>query len=214
MEERQNVGIIVLMVILVIIIGVLAGYIVYDKSIKSKSNDVKNTTGEVINQDEKKEKENIPLEDRYALDIEATLMGDNEMKLLVFFLDDGNLYYKFDNLSYSEILSYQTVDLPNSNMEKNLVKFDGLSNIKRIKGANTVSSGTDFNLLAITEDGKVYTIFINDNEVEARQNNDFDGYDVDNILKYEPVVACIDEIQNKCKPSFDITLNDGTSVSK
>mgnify|MGYP004508859257 CR=1 FL=1 len=213
MEERQNVGIIVLMVILVIIIGVLAGYIVYDKSIKSKSNDVKNTTGEVINQDEKKEKENIPLEDRYALDIEATLMGDNEMKLLVFFLDDGNLYYKFDNLSYSEILSYQTVDLPNSNMEKNLVKFDGLSNIKRIKGANTVSSGTDFNLLAITEDGKVYTIFINDNEVEARQNNDFDGYDVDNILKYE-TSACIEGHEDWCKVSFDITLNDGTSVSK
>lgn len=131
-----------------------------------------------------------------------------------YMIDNGKLYYyiindKIYDGNYSNHINY-LMDDTNSNLNE----YMSLKNIKRIKGTNTVSNGEDFNILAITEEGKVYSIHYNSENQNLIQNEDetFKDYKVDDIIKYDVPSGCIDGME--CKTTFKIKTTDGKLIEK
>lgn len=156
---------------------------------------------------------NINISDRYAFALDN--YGQNrKLRLQIYFVDNGYLYYQIkelDNKSDEDLIEY-TQDLPSSLKTKKLNKFTKLSNIKRIKGANTISNGVDFNIIAITEDGKVYEIINNNGSLSTNEIEDFKDYKVDDIINYEPIEGCTNG--QKCESKYTIKTIDGKEIKR
>ena len=200
---KSKIFIIVISVLLIIILF-LGGFIIYDKFI----------TKDLDNKNSEKIDEEVTINDKFALSIETlyeedTLKGTRTMQ--VYFLDNGNLYYKIINEEQLNSEMYYTYDFYGNNTNK-LNKFTKLTNIKRIKGANTISSGVAFNLLLITEEGKVYELIYDLKGFILNEARDFKDYKIDDILEYEPVNSCLEN--EECKPSYKIQLLDGKIITQ
>lgn len=169
MERKSTIQIIIIVVLF--IIATFEGAYIFCKSKFNKGNE-----------------NNINISDRYAFALDN--YGQNrKLRLQIYFVDNGYFYYQIkelDNKSDEDLIEY-TQDLPSSLKTKKLNKFTKLSNIKRIKGASTISNGVDFNIIAITEDGKVYEIINNNGSLSTNEIEDFKDYKVDDIINYEPI---------------------------
>ena len=224
----------VVITILAILVVALGGYVVYDKVVDKKDSKLKCDTEEkkevkeVENKDTDISKSDVPATDMYALavfDSAASL----DYNIEFYMLKDGKLYYKFvknwkdtdPGRYHMYTFDYNQDNYSNGIDTKNLTEYTGLSNIKRIKGMNTVSSGNDFNLLLITYDGKVYELDFGtfDEQMNFKEEfslNEFElfkDYKVDDILDINIVRNCIDG-EDCGSNKYKILLQDGTIVTK
>ncbi len=206
----------VIILLTLVILG-LTGYIVYDKCFKNEENTSKYETCDDVkcpSCDDTCQKEIIPINDKYQLAIESKNQDDYSLK--VFVLDDsGDLYYKiFDSIKQTLEGTdyYYTYDL--ETVKDKLTKYENISNIKRIKSTNTISTGVDFNLLLITNDGIVYDLVYDSQtqKLNSYVNKDFKNYKIDDIITYEPASGCIGD--EPCLASFKIKLQDGSVVNQ
>ena len=216
-ENNKNVFIITLLILIIIC---LTFYICYDKLIiktENNNNTLNNKQNDNINNNlDNTQKEIILPKDKVAFSIEK--YNDKIISILYVIGDDGNLYYYLNtdtskDLEKDYIYSYNNSDLNGSKfMEENLIKYKDLNNIKRIMGTNTTTTGTSFNLLAITNDGKVYSIWYDymQNKFVLNVISDFSKYLVDEIIYYKPAIGCIKE--NNCSSKFKIKTTDGKIV--
>ena len=218
----------VVITILTVLVIVLGGYLIYDKFIAKDSNstlaiDKKNDDKvdcipATEQSDSQVNYDQVPTTDMYALAIDPET---SSVQLQFYILKDGRLYYKLLNSittdDYSYFYSYDYNPYEKKHNIKDLKEYKGLSNIKRIKGIN-FSSGQDFSLILITDDGEVYSLaigydmdgnIIKDTFV-LQQIDDFKNYKVENILEYSPTTGCVGE----CKSSYKILLKDGETVSR
>lgn len=194
MERKSTIQIIIIVVLF--IIATFEGAYIFCKTKFNKGNE-----------------NNINISDRYAFALDN--YGQNrKLRLQIYFVDNGYLYYQIkelDNKSDEDLIEY-TQDLPSSLKTKKLNKFTKLSNIKRIKGANTISNGVDFNIIAITEDGKVYEIINNNGSLSTNEIEDFKVYKVDDIINYEPIEGCTNG--QKCESKYTIKTIDGKEIKR
>ena len=194
MERKSTIQIIIIVVLF--IIATFEGAYIFCKTKFNKGNE-----------------NNINISDRYAFALDN--YGQNrKLRLQIYFVDNGYLYYQIkelDNKSDEDLIEY-TQDLPSSLKTKKLNKFTKLSNIKRIKGANTISNGVDFDIIAITEDGKVYEIINNNGSLSTNEIEDFKDYKVDDIINYEPIEGCING--QKCESKYTIKTIDGKEIKR
>lgn len=205
----------VLIMILVLIIICLIGYICYDKLI-IKNDTIENINNVVENSKNDSQKDIVLPKDKIAFSIEK--YNEKILSILYVVGDDGNLYYYLNNdtskdLEKDYLYSYNNTDFDGSKfMEENLIKYKDLNNIKRIEGTNTISTGTAFNLLVITNDGKVYNVWYDYNQNIFAQNviSDFSKYNVDEIIYYKSAIGCIKG--NNCISKFKIKTNDGKII--
>lgn len=205
----------VLIMILVLIIICLIVYICYDKLI-IKNDTIENINNVVENSKNDSQKDIVLPKDKIAFSIEK--YNDKILSILYVVGDDGNLYYYLNkdtskDLEKDYLYSYNNTDFDGSKfMEENLIKYKDLNNIKRIEGTNTISTGTAFNLLVITNDGKVYNVWYDYNQNIFAQNviSDFSKYNVDEIIYYKPAIGCIKG--NNCNSKFKIKTNDGKII--
>lgn len=205
----------VLIMILVLIIICLIGYICYDKLI-IKNDTIENINNVAENSKNDSQKDIVLPKDKIAFSIEK--YNDKILSILYVVGDDGNLYYYLNkdtskDLEKDYLYSYNNTDFDGSKfMEENLIKYKDLNNIKRIEGTNTISTGTAFNLLVITNDGKVYNVWYDYNQNIFVQNviSDFSKYNVDEIIYYKPAIGCIKG--NNCISKFKIKTNDGKII--
>lgn len=217
MEKKSNAGVIVLIVVLLLVSLGLVGFIVYDKVLNKE--EIKNVENKIEDKKDEEEVNKIDLKDKLAYALDNAYDKDKVLKLRLqlFLLEDGYLYYKIKFIPITENIYEYTMDLPTSSEEEpKLQKYTKLKNIKRIKGTNTISNGVAFNILAITEEGKVYDISTNeDGEISYYLNEDFKKYQVDDILEYEPIGACIDDEGGAtCISSFTIITKDGQKITQ
>lgn len=181
-----------------------------------KNNTIENMNNVAENSENDSQKDIVLPKDKIAFSIEK--YNDKILSILYVVGDDGNLYYYLNNdtskdLEKDYLDSYNNTDLDGSKfMEENLIKYKDLNNIKRIEGTNTTSTGTAFNLLAITNDGKVYNVWYDYNQSLFAQNviSDFSKYNVDEIIYYKPAIGCIKG--NNCNSKFKIKTNDGKII--
>ena len=221
-ENNKNVFTIVLLILIIIS---LITYICYDKLIiKTKNNNASGNSNKILNNDQKENSNNLDIikkdvilpKDKVAFSIEKH--NDKIIAILYVIGDDGNLYYYLNtdiskDLENDYLYSYNNADFDGSKfMEENLIKYKDLNNIKRIKGTNTISNGTSFNVLAITNDGKVYSIWYDYTQNKFVQNiiSDFSKYNVDEVVYYKPAIGCIKG--NNCSNKFKIKTNDGKTI--
>lgn len=194
MERKSTTQIIIIIVLF--IIATFEGAYIFCKNKFNKGNE-----------------NNINISDRYAFALDN--YGQNrKLRLQIYFVDNGYLYYQIkelDNKSDEDLIEY-TQDLPSSLKTQKLNKFTKLSNIKRIKGANTISNGVDFNIIAITEDGKVYEIINNNGSLSTNEIEDFKDYKVDDIINYEPIEGCTNG--QKCESKYTIKTIDGKEIKR
>lgn len=198
----------VIICLTLIVIG-LTVYIFYSKSNVTKCPET-NEISENDNIKSKEEKSDVPTSDKYAtfLNIESNVLNYQN-----FILDNGKLYYKIADAAYNENYIYYTEHLEKNNIDQ-LTEYKDLKNIKRIKSGNTISTGVDFNILAITEEGKVYNIYYDFNEKKFSQYEEtiFNDYKVDDIIYYNAQVGCVDGMD--CSSSFKIKTTDGEITEK
>lgn len=221
-ENNKNVFIITLLILIIIC---LTFYICYDKliiktennNILENNNTLNNKQNDNINNNlDNTQKEIILPKDKVAFSIER--YNDKIISILYALGDDENLYYYLNtdtskDLEKDYIYSYNNSDLNGSKfMEENLIKYKDLNNIKRIMGTNTTSTGTSFNLLAITNDGKVFSIWYDYTQNKFTLNiiSDFSKYNVDEIIYYKPAIGCIKG--NNCSSKFKIKTTDGKII--
>ncbi len=215
MESKNSIGLIILSVALIILSICLGGYIFYDKVLNKPedTNKVEDKPKDITNN---KQSETISVNDKfaYAIDKSYDSSPTEKLRLQLFLVEDGYLYYKCKFLPITENIYDYTMDLPTiSKEEPKLEKYTEIKNIKRIKGTNTISSSVDFNILAITEDGKVYSVYFGNNgEINFDLDNDFKNYKVEDILEYEPVTGCIEGYT--CNSSYTIITKDGQKITQ
>ena len=214
MEKKSNAGVIVLIVVLLLVSLGLGGFIVYDKVLNKE--EIKNVENKIEDKKDEEEVNKIDLKDKvaYALDKTYDSTSTEKLRLQIFLLEDGYLYYKIKFIPITENIYEYTMDLPtNSEEEPKLQKYTKLKNIKRIKGTNTISTSVDFNILAITEEGKVYSIYVgNDGKINHDLDNTFKNYEVEDILDYGPKTGCIEGYS--CESPFTIITKDGQKITQ
>ncbi len=233
LKKKSNKGKNIIIILLILIILGLTGYILYDKGIIFSNNNQeadctkcnvsdnkdenKTKDDNNNNNNEFSKKSDVPIEDTYALSVNSSQSGYIDFYLL----NNGVLYYKTVKEEEAckkengfEDCWYQTSILnpEYENADRKLTKFNGITNIRRIKGTNTVSTGQDFNVLLITEDGKVYEYFVGSSE--ARLENMVKDYDVDDIIEYVRLPGCLmAPEETSCGGSFKIITKDGRTVT-
>ena len=211
-KEKKKSNSVLVWILVIIVIG-LVGYIVYTDFVRPsllKDNEV----GEKEESNEGENQENIvgndvrssvPVEDTYAFHVHT--MWNNKLEIDYYLLNDGKLYYK----TLSDVDQYYgTYDFYGDEMNKDLVEFEGLTNIKRIKGVNTLSTGMAFNVLLITEDGKVYEYMPNTKKVVV--NEYLKEYKIDDMIHYGKVNGCAGDGTTPivtCGGSYKFTTLDG-----
>ena len=133
---------------------------------------------------------------------------------VVYILDGGRLYYKFVPAS-SFAAASGLYDYETSETSKDLTLIEGLPKIKRIKGVNTISDAVAYNILAISEEGKVYMVYgTQSGQGYTLLNTSIKDYEVEDILYYNQTNLCTDESINDCNASYKIVLKDGSIVEK
>ena len=214
MEKKSSAGVIVLIVVLLLVSLSLVGFIIYDKVLNKE--EIKNVENKIEDKKDEEEDNKIDLKDKvaYALDKTYDSTSTEKLRLQIFLLEDGYLYYKIKFIPITENIYEYTMDLPtNSEEEPKLQKYTKLKNIKRIKGTNTISTSVDFNILAITEEGKVYSIYVgNDGKINHDLDNTFKNYEVEDILDYGPKTGCIEGYS--CESPFTIITKDGQKITQ
>lgn len=134
-------------------------------------------------------------------------------KMQIYILSNGVLYYKIvdDIKEPLENGNYYMNYLNETNEEFHMV--EGLENIKRIKGANTVSTGVFYNLIAILDSGEVYEIINQGHDsFSVRMIDDFKDFKVDDILEYEAANGCVDGMV--CESTYKIVLKNGKVLER
>ena len=214
MEKKSSAGVIVLIVVLLLVSLGLSGFIIYDKVLNKE--ETKNVENKIEDKKGEEEDNKIDLKDKVAYALDTAYDKDKVLKLRlqIFLLEDGYLYYKIKFIPITEYIYEYTMDLPTSSEEEpKLQKYTKLKNIKRIKGTNTISTSVDFNILAITEEGKVYSIYVgNDGKINHDLDNTFKNYEVEDILDYGPKTGCIEGYS--CESPFTIITKDGQKITQ
>lgn len=214
MEKKSSAGVIVLIVVLLLVSLGLSGFIIYDKVLNKE--ETKNVENKIEDKKDEEEDNKIDLKDKVAYALDTAYDKDKVLKLRlqIFLLEDGYLYYKTKFIPITENIYEYTMDLPTSSEEEpKLQKYTKLKNIKRIKGTNTISTSVDFNILAITEEGKVYSIYVgNDGKINHDLDNTFKNYEVEDILDYGPKTGCIEGYS--CESPFTIITKDGQKITQ
>ncbi len=213
--DNKNTGLLVAIIILVLLVGGLGSFIVYDKFLNNNSE--KNT----INQDNKTNNEDnnsntnndnnnnqdnnnlktVPTSDKVTLNYEAT---DESFNIFYAYIEDGILYYNVDNkiadnnsTSAFKYIGNFSVDSEGKNT---IQKYNGLNGIKRIKTYN-IGTGIKQVSYLITENGQVYNIQITNGKINVTIDNNF------NSLKVEDILSHTGEMSD----TFEILLKDGTT---
>ena len=214
MEKKSSAGVIVLIVVLLLVSLGLSGFIIYDKVLNKE--EIKNVENKIEDKKDEEEVNKIDLKDKVAYALDNAYDKDKVLKLRLqlFLLEDGYLYYKIKFIPITENIYEYTMDLPTSSEEEpKLQKYTKLKNIKRIKGTNTISTSVDFNILAITKEGKVYSIYVgNDGKINHDLDNTFKNYEVEDILDYGPKTGCIEGYS--CESPFTIITKDGQKITQ
>ena len=146
---------------------------------------------------------NIPTTDLFSIYCEA---NDENGCLFFSYIDNGNLYYfvNFDKKdgNMQGAFDFSTNFASSYNIDQ-MKKYNGLSNIKRIKSYNA-GTGVNPEIYLITEDGKVYRANIHDtsinNVLEAKLIESLKQYVVEDIISYD----------GEMKSEFKLLLKDGT----
>lgn len=200
-DDKKILSVVVLL--LSVVVCVLCGFICYDKLYIEKlptiSEDYESDSNNAVDSD-------VSVEDTYALGVSENY--DGSLEINYFLLNNGKLYYK--SLSNINNDYYYTYDFDSSMNNKELIEFTKLTNIKRIKGANTISTGVDFNLILITNDGKVYTYIPSSGMLTL--NSFLKDYIIDDISEYNTINGCInDGTENfvTCGGTYKFTTDDG-----
>ena len=123
-------------------------------------------------QENQTEKEEVPVEDLYAIDYNA--IKDNDVNIALAKISNGTLYYL--DVNSIETMNYM------SPCKENYKKLD--TEVKRIK---TVTLGTDTsnNYLIIKNDGTVKSLNIKKDGVSYEEYKELANYKVDDILEFD-----------------------------
>lgn len=192
--ERKNIFIFILSFIIVI----LSSFILYDKLLVNNTNNDYNN----IDTENSNYQSTISVDDIFAITNEPTL-GKR-----FFILHNGNLYYdieKCDDDGYCNYLNYNLGENSDGYLSK-LKVINDISNVKRIKSYNN-TTGVDWSLFLITENGEVYNLYynINNNDFELNKVNDLSRYKIDDIIDYNISTDSI---------TYEIVLIDGTTLTE
>lgn len=162
----------------------LFGIKIYDdvKEISSKTKNNEETKTDTKTEDNTT-KDEVPITDKSAFILNASSIGG---EFIYCYIQDGSLYYYGINKPANNSLIFADASYSKDYNEYKPKKYEGLTNVKRIKVFN---EGTSVNpwLFLITEDGKVYTkdgLSTIDN-IKFNQLNDLKDYQVDDLLDYE-----------------------------
>ena len=215
------------LLIFLLIIGV--GYLTYYKFfIFDKKNDNKQDNNVVEKKDENSNKKeensnkkdentnidysNVPVEDTFAINIENSGIGDNNILIMNFILKDGYLY-KYSKDDIIEEYFFRHANYLN-NKDFIMKKVEGLSNIKRIKGSISVGTDASIGLLLITNDGDVLIYYYRSpgQDGDISKAPYLEEYQVEDIIDYSFVPGCThDGTPNfkTCGGYYHIITKDG-----
>lgn len=144
----------------------------------------------------------VDVDDTYAFN------AMHETGINTFVLKDGKVYYHSESCQNKENCVYYS----KSSNKKEWKEYSAPSNIKRIKSGNFFSSGVDFSIILITEDGKLISGKRNyetgDFNFESfDQSNELSKYKIDNILEWGGTAG-------PGLPTWKVVLKDGTILTK
>ena len=142
----------------------------------------------------------IPTTDLVTLYYEATDAGAN---IFYAYLNNGVLNYfidsKVSNETSDSAFGFVSSYITSSSNTNNMKQYSQLNNINRIK---TYNIGTSINPtpFLITEDGQVYTVSINDSNIQVNLYDSLKNYKVEDILN----------VTGEMSISFELLLKDGS----
>jgi len=144
----------------------------------------------------------VAIEDTYAFNTIP------ETGINTFVLKEGKVYYYSETCQNKELCVYY--HRPEDKIEWQ--EYSTTSNIKRIKSGNFFSSGVDFSVILITEDGKLISGRHNYETGNFTfenfdQSNPLSKYKVDNILEWGVPAG-------PGLPTWKVVLQDGTILTK
>ena len=204
---------IVITILVVLVLG-LGCFIIYDKVIDKKDKNENLVEEKIENKDEEKNDKitefDVPITDTYAFGVNNYSSGST---IEFYILNNGKLYYKIvKDWITDQSSDVYTYDYNSASYKtKELTEYTKLTNIKRIKGVNSFSTGVAFNLLLITEDGKVYTLDLDNNyDLVLAEATEFSDYEVADVLEYNKAVGCGSP---SCYSNHKILLKDGSIVT-
>ena len=191
-KTKTNKGVKAVLVILIIMVLGLCAYIAYDKFVLEKDTKTTNEVTKTQTKDETKNdtttidnnaKDEVPITDKSAFIVYTS----SEIGSYIYcYLEDGNLYYYGEHeTSNNGYIQVTGASYSNDNYIKPK-KYEGLTNIKRIKIFNEGTSVSPL-LFLITDDGKVYWKdgLSKFNDIKFNQANDLKDYQIDDLLEYK-----------------------------
>lgn len=144
-----------------------------------------------------------------SVDDTFSIINEPTLGKRFFILNNGTLYYDIEkcNDGYCNYMMYDLDESYNGYLS-GLKKYTDVSNIKRIKSYNH-STGVDWSLFLITENGKVYSLYYNEfnNKFNLDIEKDFSKYNVDDIIEYDAATG-------PGGSKYKIILQDGTILTK
>lgn len=184
----------ILIIIILIIALAVVYYLGFDKEAESNQegeNNIENNIATIV-----------PTSDLVTLYYEA---NNERANIFYAYIENGYLYYFNDYAEANGIsegaFDYFSSFITSSTNNENMVKYEGLNNIKRMKTYN-VGTGVNPIPFLITEDGKVYTVnFQSMDDIKVEKYEGLSNYKIEDILIYS----------GEKYSSFEILLKDGTT---
>ena len=223
-----------LFIIMLLIIGLVGMYLYYNQDNsnnvadkdskveikeleKNESNNVldvesnQNKENEKVSQSEKDEtdtKKTIPTSDLVTLYYDVNNEGAD---VFYAYIEDGYLYYFNENVRADGVAegAFDFTSVFRSNMAEydGIKKYEGLSNIKKMKIYNT-GTGVNPVVFLITESGEVYSISIyTESELNAKIYEGLKDYKVEDILSHTGEMYSVFEVLLKDGSTKTVTVN-------
>ncbi len=146
-----------------------------------------------------KKEDEVPTSERVAFSCQATENGAN---IFYAYIENGDLYYynEYKKADGQKDELNGSPDFSVTNYHGQVKKYEGLSNIKRLKMFNH-GSGVDPMPVLITESGKVYIIYFKGGELSLNQMTSLADYEVEKLLSVP---------EGPWGDGYKVELKDGT----